>query len=63
MVALYSGQYISIFGVVKCYKSYYLVKLCHNLYTYRIGTCVTYFTDSDTTKNPGIGLNARLVHP
>ena len=28
----------------------YLVKLCHNLYMYRIGTCVTYFTDSDTTK-------------
>ena len=26
------------------------------LHAYRIGTCVTYFTGSDTTKNAGIGL-------
>ena len=54
MIALYSGQYISIFGVVKCYASTvifnYLVKSCYYLYNNRIGTCVTYFTDSDTTK-------------
>ena len=40
MVALYSGQYTSIFDVVKCYTSTnfivilnYLVKLYHDLYT------------------------------
>ena len=58
MVALYSGQYTSFFGVVKCYISTnsivifnYLVKSCYYLYNNRIGTCATYFTDSNTTKN------------
>ena len=49
------------FGAVKYYTRVpipllYLIKSCYYLYNNGIGTCVTYFTDSDTTKNAGIGL-------
>ena len=55
MVALYSGQYTSIFGVVKCYTStnsvvmfnYYAITY---ITTELVLNCATYFTDSDTTK-------------
>ena len=42
----------------------YLVKSCYYLYNNRIGTCVTYFTDSDTTKKcwywPDTDTDARI---
>ena len=65
MVALYSDQYTSISGAAKYVTQVpinstdilnYLVKIMLLLHYNRIGTCVTYLTDSDTTKNGGIGL-------
>ena len=42
----------------------YLVKSCYYLYNNRIDTCVTYFTDSDTTKKcwywPDTDTDARI---
>ena len=65
MVALYSGQYTSIFGAVKCYVSTIAFNYsCYYLYNNRIGICVTYFTDSDITKKrwywPDTDTDARI---